>query len=61
MFYARKLSDFQVYYNIERVHASLDGDTPLGVTDSKTGKHAKLDDLRSASHCRSLGQFPAAA
>lgn len=58
---ARKLSDLQVYYNIERIHASLDGDTPLGVTDRKTAKHAKLDDLRWVSHCRGLVQLPVAA
>ena len=58
---ARKLCDFQVYYNVERVHASLDGDTPLGVTDRKTEKHAKLDDLRWASHCRGLVQLPVTA
>ena len=58
---ARKLSGFQIYYNIERVHASLDGKPPLGVTDRKTAKHAKLDDLRWASHCRGLVQLPVAA
>ena len=57
----RKLSDFQAYYNAERVHASLAGNTPLGVTVGETVKRAELDDVRWASHCRGLVQLPMAA
>ena len=55
----RKLSDFQAYYNAERVHASLAGNTPLGVTAGETVKLADLADVRWASHC--LVQLPMAA
>ena len=57
----RKLSNFQAYYNAERVHASLDGNTPLGVTLGDTFKRAKFDDVRWTSHCRGLVQLPMAA
>jgi transposase InsO family protein len=57
----RKLTDFQRYYNAERVHASLGGETSLGVGAGKTIKHAKLDDIRWRSHCRSLVHLPIAA
>lgn len=57
----RKLSDFQTYYNAHRVHASLAGNTPFGVTVGTTVKRAKLDDVRWRSHCRGLVQLPMAA
>ena len=57
---ARKLTEFQSYYNVERVHASLEGDTPIGITDHTTGRHAELADIRWTSHCRGLFQLPAA-
>ena len=57
----RKLADFRAYYNVERVHSSLDGKTPLGVTAEKSVEHAKLDDMRWRSHCRGLVQLPIAA
>ena len=57
----RKLADFQVYYNAERAHASLAGNTPLGVTADETSKPAELGHYRWASHCRDLVQLPMAA
>jgi hypothetical protein len=57
----RKLSEFQAYYNMVRVHASLDGRTPSGVAVGETVKHAKINDLRWVSHCRDLVQLPMAA
>lgn len=57
----RKLCDFQPYYNLLRVHAALDGDTPAGITGSETKKRAKLDDVRWTSHCHGLVQLPMAA
>ena len=57
----RKLSDFQAYYNLERVHASLQGKTPSGFAAGETVKHPKLNDLRWESHCRDLVQLPMAA
>jgi hypothetical protein len=57
----QKLTDFQRYYNAERVHASLGGETPLDIGAGKTIKHAKLDDIRWRSHCRGLVHLPMAA
>jgi len=58
----RKLADFRAYYNAERVHSSLDGNTPLGVTAAEESvEHADLDDVRWRSHCRGLVQLPMAA
>ena len=57
----RKLSQFQAYYNVERVHAPLQGKTPSGFAAGETVKHAKLNDLRWESHCRDLVQLPMAA
>jgi hypothetical protein len=56
----RKLSEFQAYYNVERVHASLDGKTPSAVAVGETVKHAKINDLQWVSHCRDLVQLPRA-
>ena len=57
----RKLTDFQRDYNAERVHASLGGETSLGIGARNTRKHAKLDDIRWRSHCRGLVHLPMAA
>ena len=58
----RKLGEFQYYYNQERVHASLDGDTPAVVAGESTiTPRAKIDDLQWKSHCRGLVQLPLAA
>ncbi|MFT5042540.1 MAG: putative transposase [Hyphomicrobiaceae bacterium] len=57
----RKLANFRVYYNAERVHSSLDGNTPLGVTAQESVERADLDDVRWRSHCRGLVQLPIAA
>ncbi len=57
----RKLADFQAYYNAARIHASLAGNTPLGVAVGSTVARADLSDVRWASHCRGLVQLPMAA
>ena len=57
----RKLADFQAYYNAARIHASLAGNTPLGVAVGNTVIRADLNDVRWASHCRGLVQLPMAA
>ena len=57
----RKLTDFQIYYNAERVHASLGGKTPAGINNEVTLKQANLNDIRWESHCRGLVQLPVAA
>ena len=71
----RKLADFQAYYNAARSHASLAGQTPVGVTAGGTVARAEpvgvtaggtvaraeLDEVRWVSHCRGLVQLPVAA
>ena len=57
----RKLADFQAYYNAARIHASLAGNSPLGVVVGSTVARADLSDVRWASHCRGLVQLPKAA
>ena len=57
----RKLSEFRAYYNVERVHSSLDGNTPLGVTVGESVKCAELHDVRWRTYCRGLVQLPMVA
>lgn len=56
-----KLIEFQHYYNEERVHASLDGDTPVEVAGESVTSRAKFDDFQWQSHCRGLVQLSLAA
>ena len=57
----RKLHEFQVYYNRDRVHRALDGVTPDATAETMRNKIARLDDYRWKSHCRGLYQLPVAA
>jgi putative transposase len=57
----RKLTDFQRYYNAERVHASLGGETPLSLGAGDPVKRANLDNVHWRPHCRGLVQLPIAA
>jgi hypothetical protein len=57
----RKLNEFKGYYNHERVHASLDGDTPAEAAGESVTSRAKIDDFRWQTHCRGLVQLPIAA
>ena len=57
----RKLTDFQLYYNAARSHASLNGRTPLTVASGHTVAPADLHNVRWISHCRDLVQLPVAA
>ncbi|MDH3279726.1 MAG: transposase [Gammaproteobacteria bacterium] len=57
----RKLGEFRVYYNNERVHASLGGDTPAEVAGELKTQRAKIDNFQWHSHCRGLVQLPIAA
>ena len=58
---ARKLEDFQHYYNHHRVHASLEGNTPAEGRGSSTVKPAELNHLCWEKHCRGLVELPRAA
>lgn len=57
----RKLETFRKYYNGHRVHAALEGDTPVQFGGEFITKIANLDDYHWQSHCRGLVQLPLAA
>ncbi len=57
----RKLDEFKHYYNHERVHASLGGDTPAEVAGESKISLVKIDDFQWQTHCRGLVQLPIAA
>jgi transposase InsO family protein len=55
---ARKLRDFQNYYNGFRVHRSLDGSTPAQHAGASSSASAKLGSYAWKTHCRGLFQTP---
>ena len=57
----RKLVDFRQYYNQDRVHQSLGGDTPAVVSGKHQPLRAKLCNYSWISHCHGLFQTPIAA
>jgi hypothetical protein len=58
---ARKLADFRDYYNVHRVHRSLDGNTPAQADGAPSPTLATLDSHAWQQHCRGLFQTPIAA
>jgi hypothetical protein len=57
----RKLDSFKYYYNHNRFHASLGGDTPEQVSGESKIRQANLRCYRWESHCHGLVQLPMAA
>ena len=57
----RKLVDFRQYYNRERVHHSLGGDTPGMASGDPQPRRANLRNYSWISHCNGLFQTPIAA
>jgi len=57
----RKLEAFQDYYNHNRFHTSLEGDTPAQVGGEPKPRNADLECYRWQAHCRGLVQLPVAA
>jgi hypothetical protein len=58
----RKLTDYQNYYNENRVHTSLLGDTPMNKAGkASTTQKASLQNYKWQSHCRGLFELPMAA
>ena len=57
----RKLDSFRDYYNGQRVHSSLDGDTPGEVSGGATMRRAELARFTWQSHCHGLVELPLAA
>ncbi len=57
----RKLVDFRQYYNRDRVHQSLGGETPAVAGGDPRPLGAKLSNYSWISHCNGLFQTPIAA
>jgi putative transposase len=57
----RKLAEFREYYNRHRVHASLEGRTPLEASGEVALPRADLRRVRWRGHCRGLFELPTAA
>jgi transposase InsO family protein len=57
----RKLGEFGVYYNADRVHRSLCGTTPALRAGASAPTPASLDRFAWRQHCRALSQTPIAA
>ena len=56
-----KLLAFRDYYNLERVHSSIDGATPDEIGGGPCVQSANLDNFEWQTHCRGLYQLPLAA
>ena len=56
-----KLLILKEFYNDQRCHYALDGDTPSEKTGKIRPKVADLDSCRWRSHCRGLYYLPVAA
>jgi putative transposase len=57
----RKLVNFRQYYNRDRVHQSLAGDTPAVVSGNSRTQCAELSHYSWLPHCNGLFQTPIAA
>ena len=57
----RKLEEFRIYYNENRVHQSLNGSTPGEESGKPPPIHAVLDHYAWRHHCHRLFQMPIAA
>ena len=58
---ARKLDEFQNYYNAHRVHRALGGSTPAQRAGASSPAKATLDHFAWRRHCRGLFWTPVAA
>jgi transposase InsO family protein len=56
-----KLATFRKFYNDQRCHFALSGDTPNEPAGKTRSKIANLDSYRWRSHCRGLYHLPIAA
>ena len=56
-----KLPSFRDFYNDQRSHYALDGDTPSERAGKKRKNSAVLDSYRWQRHCKGLFQLPVAA
>lgn len=56
-----KLADFQQYYNGQRVHSSLHGQTPAETSGEAGPSQANLNNFTWQPHCRGMFETPMAA
>ena len=57
----RKLGEFLSYFNQERTHTGLEGNTPSGRCDNVIASTVNLDSHRWQKHCNGLFELPIAA
>ena len=57
----RKLDEFETYFNQQRTHASLEGDTPAEIAGRDAAQAINLDNFEWQKHCGGLFQLPVAA
>ncbi len=57
----RKLGQFQTYFNDERTHTGITGETPAGRCENLTANIVNLEDYRWQEHCNGLFELPIAA
>ena len=57
----RKLRSFQLYFNNARIHASLDGKTPVEISGDVVTHPATLCNYTWEKHCGDLYELPVAA
>ena len=57
----RKLSIFKMYYNDQRVHTSLEGQTPAETAGCHAEPTVDLENYRWEKSCRGLVWLPVAA
>ncbi len=57
----KKLDEYKNYYNGYRVHAALEGETPLSVSGNNVLGKTNIDNYQWKTHCRGLFQTPMAA
>ena len=55
---ARKLGEFQDYYNNHRTHAALSGQSPSAYCEKPTLTAAKLNNFVWQEHCHGMFQTP---
>ena len=49
------------YFNHERTHSAIEGDTPVGGRENLTANIVSLDNYRWQKHCNGLFELPIAA
>ena len=57
----RKLGEFALYFNQQRTHSGLQGNTPAGQANNLTTDVVSLDNYRWRRHCKGLFELPIAA